>query len=183
MSNSVLYKSIYILCMTLLIGLSACGGSLGLTGMTSKAPDEFAVIKKEPLIIPPDFSLRPPDTGFSPPNSSSPSKLAKSAIFDKKNNTNNLEIATSSSRGEIELIKLAEKGKSNPEIRKILREDYKMLSSLRGGLVERIISQVGGQNSLSEVVKPEVETKRLQEKQATGEIGVPGQAKVIIRRK
>ena len=36
--------------------------------MSKRAPDEFAVVRRAPLIVPPDFDLRPPDPGAPRPN-------------------------------------------------------------------------------------------------------------------
>jgi hypothetical protein len=45
-----------------LLGLSACsGGTVKETlGLDSQAPDEFRVVSRPPLSVPPQFSLRPP---------------------------------------------------------------------------------------------------------------------------
>src|SRR5918996_1484885 len=37
-------------------------------GMSKRAPDEFAVVKRAPLIVPPDYDLRPPEPGAPRPN-------------------------------------------------------------------------------------------------------------------
>ena len=37
-------------------------------GMSKRAPDEFAVVRRAPLIVPPDYDLRPPDPGAPRPN-------------------------------------------------------------------------------------------------------------------
>lgn len=43
------------------LGLSACGSSGGIFGRDR--PDEFAVSRAAPLVIPPDFALVPPQPG------------------------------------------------------------------------------------------------------------------------
>src|SRR5690606_39495270 len=44
--------------------LTGCEGTKQALGIGNKSgPDEFTVITKAPLIIPPDFSLRPPAPG------------------------------------------------------------------------------------------------------------------------
>ena len=57
------------LALAMAVSLSACGGdSLKDTlGYGKQAPDEFAIITKAPLVIPPDFSLRPPQPGVLRP--------------------------------------------------------------------------------------------------------------------
>src|SRR6202012_5734066 len=45
-------------------------------------PDEFAAVTKAPLVIPPDYNLRPPKPGAVPTNMQSPTAAAQAAIFD-----------------------------------------------------------------------------------------------------
>ncbi|HUO91545.1 MAG TPA: DUF3035 domain-containing protein [Rhizomicrobium sp.] len=49
-------------------------------GVTKTPPDEFAVVTKAPLVIPPDFNLRPPKPGAPPTNQSSPTDSAEAAL-------------------------------------------------------------------------------------------------------
>ena len=46
-----------ILAAGLIATLSACGGGRGLAGRDR--PDEFAVSRQAPLVVPPDFALEP----------------------------------------------------------------------------------------------------------------------------
>jgi hypothetical protein len=57
--------------------LSACGKS----GFNRARPDEFAVARQAPLVIPPDFSLVPPAPGASRPQDVSPGNQALDAMF------------------------------------------------------------------------------------------------------
>ena len=43
--------------------LAAAAATSGCSAFSSKAPDEFAVARNAPLIIPPDYSLAPPVAG------------------------------------------------------------------------------------------------------------------------
>lgn len=49
----------------LMLSLGGCTGNSvrDALGMGKRAPDEFAVVKREPLIIPPGYDLRPPRPG------------------------------------------------------------------------------------------------------------------------
>jgi hypothetical protein len=47
----------------LLVPALALGGCASLLGGGNRAPDEFAVVRNAPLIIPPDYSLTPPVAG------------------------------------------------------------------------------------------------------------------------
>jgi Protein of unknown function (DUF3035) len=64
------------LALTAALATSACG----LTGRP-KAPDEFAVARNAPLIIPPDFSLTPPVAGTGGLTPSEAQQQAIDALF------------------------------------------------------------------------------------------------------
>jgi hypothetical protein len=49
-------------------------------GMSKRAPDEFAVVRRAPLIVPPDYDLRPPDPGAPRPNIGTTSDQARVAL-------------------------------------------------------------------------------------------------------
>ena len=51
-----------------LAALSAARRFRDEAGLTKQSPDEFAVVTKAPLIIPPNFNLRPPSPGAAPLN-------------------------------------------------------------------------------------------------------------------
>lgn len=61
-----------------LAGLSACGSS-GL--FNRQRPDEFAVSRQAPLVIPPDFALVPPAPGAAPTASPDATRQAMEAMF------------------------------------------------------------------------------------------------------
>ncbi len=53
-----------------LFALSACGGASGIKeslGIGSRAPDEFRVVSRPPLSVPPQFNLRPPSSEAQSP--------------------------------------------------------------------------------------------------------------------
>ena len=57
--------------------LSGCGArKLGRSG-----PDEFAVARQAPLVIPPDYSLVPPQPGAARTQDNNPSQQALDALF------------------------------------------------------------------------------------------------------
>ena len=60
------------------VGLAGCGSS-GL--LNRERPDEFAVSRQAPLVIPPDFSLVPPSPGAPRPQDNDASRQALDALF------------------------------------------------------------------------------------------------------
>ncbi|MHA6718260.1 DUF3035 domain-containing protein [Sphingomonas sp. RS6] len=63
--------------VALAASLSACGKR----GYDRARPDEFAVARQAPLVIPPDFALKPPQPGAARPQDTAPSDQALEALF------------------------------------------------------------------------------------------------------
>ena len=69
------------------LGLGACGLTLLLAGcaaggiMGRERPDEFAVTRNQPLVIPPDYNLAPPRTGEPVPQGTDARTQALEALF------------------------------------------------------------------------------------------------------
>lgn len=70
-------------CLILLTGASAmlvaCGGGTGV--FNRERPDEFAVQRQAPLVVPPDFTLTPPAPGAPRPSEGTASEQALDALF------------------------------------------------------------------------------------------------------
>src|SRR4051794_10214234 len=66
-------------CLSFLV-LSGCGGMRTVFGLDQVGPDEFAVESRAPLLIPPDFNLRPPQPGATRPNEATASDRARQVI-------------------------------------------------------------------------------------------------------
>src|SRR3954469_24670937 len=73
-------SAVIALCLCTTV-LSGCDALRNAAGLTKKSPDEFAVTTKAPLVIPPDFNLRPPTPGAPPSNTRDPSTNAEIALF------------------------------------------------------------------------------------------------------
>jgi hypothetical protein len=63
------------------LSLMSCNTIRDAAGITKQPPDEFAVVTKAPLIIPPDFNLHPPKPGAAPLNQTSPTQTARAALY------------------------------------------------------------------------------------------------------
>ena len=57
--------------------LSGCGGGL----LGRERPDEFAVQRQAPLVVPPDFELAPPTPGAPRPTEGTAAQQALDALF------------------------------------------------------------------------------------------------------
>ena len=109
-----------------LVALSGCGGLREAAGLSKKSPDEFAVTTKAPLVIPPDFNLRPPMPGAAPTNQSDPATNAQEALF---NNADPQTVANGMrgnyTPGEKLLLANAKAQNSDPAIRARLNADQR----------------------------------------------------------
>lgn len=63
------------------LGLAVLLTGCGHGGMDRERPDEFAVARQAPLVIPPDFALTPPQPGAARANDVSPNAQALDALF------------------------------------------------------------------------------------------------------
>lgn len=147
------------------VALSACGSSLSDTlGYGKEAPDEFSIVTKAPLVIPPDYSLRPPRPGAPSPRETSPSALAQAALLGTLANG---EGGTPASAGEIALLTNAGALNADPAVRDLIDDETRALKQKD----ERFISEVLFWQKPSEpnrVVNATSEAQRLRENEALG---------------
>lgn len=68
--------------LSIAIGLASMLAACGSTGVFNRdRPDEFAVQRQAPLVIPPDFNLVPPSEGNPRPAEGSAAEQALEALF------------------------------------------------------------------------------------------------------
>jgi hypothetical protein len=65
----------------LAVGLIGCQSIREAAGIAKEPPDEFAVVTKAPLIMPPDYNLKPPKPGAAPVNQMSPTETAAASLY------------------------------------------------------------------------------------------------------
>jgi hypothetical protein len=118
----------------MLVGTSGCSGLSSALGLEKSSPDEFAVVTKAPLIIPPDFSLRPPTPGAARPNVKDPSESAAEALFK----TAGYEASDAQqSQGEQVLVEVAGADETDGTIRTIVEDDYQEANKPRKTVLQR----------------------------------------------
>jgi hypothetical protein len=116
--------------LALTLSLSACDSIRREAGLTKQAPDEFAVVTKAPLIIPPNFNLRPPAPGAPPLNQEDPTNSAEAALFNGSDPaTVAAGMPSSVSLGERMLLANAGVQNTDPAIRAELAADSRSASA------------------------------------------------------
>lgn len=86
-------------------------------GLDKAPPDEFLVVTKAPLIVPPGSELVPPDPGALPQTANNPTIAAETAVFGARRTSG------TSSKGESTLLSRAGVGSADPRIRRRLRAE------------------------------------------------------------
>lgn len=65
----------------LALSLAACGGNDGQLGYSKSPPNEFNVVRRAPLIVPPEFNLLPPSEQSSRPVTPQGAELARLVVL------------------------------------------------------------------------------------------------------
>lgn len=95
------------------VALSGCSSMGKAMGLGKNSPDEFAVVTKAPLTLPPDYGLKPPRPGETRPQEASPSERAQQLLIGS-------EGETPPSPGELALLEQVGALDVDPNIRAIL---------------------------------------------------------------
>jgi len=89
---------------------TGCSSTSRALGLEKSAPNEFNILTKAPLVIPPEYNLRPPAVGASTAENNYTQRSAREALLGEID-------ATEPSRGEIALLAAAGANRASPEIR------------------------------------------------------------------
>ncbi len=75
------YRKTLLLTGFSVLMLSACGNVKQELGLTHPPPDEFTVLKRAPLSMPPDYGLRPPEPGMARPQDAVAPDEVRTTVF------------------------------------------------------------------------------------------------------
>ncbi len=119
--------------VALIAGLAAsaagCASFREAAGTSKDSPDEFAVVTKAPLVVPPDFNLKPPAPGQAPTNQIEATQAAQNALFNADPATVAASLPPTMSQGERYLLAYAHVQDADPTIRQQIAAD---VNGMRG---------------------------------------------------
>ena len=186
-----------ILIAALAVGLplvTGCSNVRETLGLSKQSPDEFKVVSRAPLSMPPDYNLRPPTPGAPRPQEGTPRDQAQQAVFQySENGAGTLpadaippigegEAESAQSSGESALLQSAGASGVDPNIRQLVdtetAEDEADSRTLADTLTFWREPEPYG-----DVVDPAAEQKRLQENAALGKPVTEGETPTIVRKK
>ena len=151
----------------LALSLIGCESIREAAGVTKEPPDEFAVVTKSPLVIPPDFNLRPPKPGAAPTNQASPTEAAQSALFG---DSASAAAALPGSFSPEERIVLANSGGANVDhsIRKQIASDAMATETTEDSFTDRLLFSSPDPNKGSPL-DADAEAQRIQDAKTKGQ--------------
>lgn len=165
----------------LAMGLAACEGVKDELGLSKTSPDEFTVVRKAPLVMPPNFALRPPAPGTRRNQDLKPTETARAALVNRNGQAAAVDTGDRTG-GEVAMLKQAGALGADDSIRQVLENETSALAAKDNSFVDRLIFWQPRLPSGS-VVDPTKEAKRLRDNAATGESVTKGETPVIERRK
>lgn len=169
------------------LSLAACGGdSLKDTlGYGKNAPDEFAIVTKAPLVIPPDFSLRPPQPGAPRPQEAAfePSLAAERALTGGDMASATLPADTATSPGEQALLENTGGAEANPRIRQVVNNETRTLVEKDKTFTDDVLFWQQKPPADARTVDASAESRRIEQNEAQGKPVTEGETPSVKQEK
>lgn len=129
------------------LSLAACsGGSVASSlGMGKRSPDEFAVVRQQPLVIPPDFQLRPPGPGEATTAAGSAADRARANLTGQplqpqpERPAAGVASSGAASEGTSALLARTNRAGTDPEIRRAATQETQPGAEVDESLVDRLL--------------------------------------------
>jgi len=169
--------------------LAGCGDTRKMLGLDKQTPDEFKIVSRAPLSLPPDYALRPPDPGAIRPQEQTIGQRALAAVTGTP--------ATPAAAGDVAAAKstgpalsagesafLTHVGAKDavPGIRETVERENTGLAEESSSFLDNLMFWRKPED-LSPVVDAQRESQRLRENAALGKSVEDGETPTIQRRK
>ncbi|MCR9220284.1 MAG: DUF3035 domain-containing protein [Alphaproteobacteria bacterium] len=166
-----------------LAGCTADTGSI--LGLDKRTPDEFAVVSRAPLTLPPNYGLRPPDPTGQRTQDLRPRDTAQEALFGRdaarRLQEEKERLRTEgASQGEIALLERTGALETSPDIRQLVEQESAALASEQESFVDDLVFWRDPEEP-GDVVDAAQEQRRLQENAALGREVTDGDTPLIRR--
>jgi hypothetical protein len=165
------------------LALGGCSDARKALGWEKSAPDEFRVVSRAPLTLPPDYGLRPPAPGAARPNETSPQDAARTAVFGAERQSAFAAGGGPESAGERQLLGKMGADRVDPAIRETIDRETQSLADADRSFVDRLIFWREPETPGSkEQLNAAAEAQRLREASAAGKPVNAGELPVIKKR-
>ena len=162
------------------VALSACTEVKRSLGYEKQPPDEFQVVQRAPLSMPPEFTLRPPQPGAVRPQEGTTRDQARQILVAGRTPS---PISTEGrTAGDLAMMKRVGADAIQPEIRVLVNKESQALADADKNFQERIMFWRKAEPP-GTAVDASKETQRLRENQALGKSVSEGETPQVQRRK
>jgi hypothetical protein len=166
-------------CLAAALLLPGCSSVKQELGIGRNSPDEFTVVKRAPLTLPPDYDLRPPTAESAPPAQDS-ANAARDAVLG------HAQPLSGKDAGEQALLAKAGAAEANPDIRTAIDRDNGTIALKNQSVRDKLVFWKDGadapvdENKIpASVVDPKKEKTRLEKNKAEGKPVNDGTVPVI----
>jgi hypothetical protein len=165
------------------IALAGCGNETKRElGLIADPPDEFQVVARAPLTLPPNYNLRPPQPGAPRPNEASPRDQAQAAVLSSGQSVPVLMAAPGMSLGETAFLRAAGAENADPSVRLVVDRETAAIEEAERSFLDFLIfwrdEDPGG-----DIVDAGKEAQRLRLNAALGKPVTEGETPKIERRR
>jgi hypothetical protein len=126
------YRVVAAVALVGALGLGGCQSASKAMGMSRVTPDEFRVVTKAPLVVPPDFSLRPPAPGEPRAAELQPESAARASYAAAA-------LAANRSAGEQLLAAKAGAAAADPLIRFVVDDEFGDIAHKEKSFADRVM--------------------------------------------
>lgn len=169
------------LCASLVPLLCGCSNVRNTLGLNKDAPDEFAVVRRAPLEIPPGLTaaaLPPPRPGMQRPQESTPSEEAREALIGSEDSEGSFSKEPSAS--EDLLLQKTHATDTDPAIRRTIDQETAELKDRNKPVIKKLTGLGNSdEDSSATVVDAKKEYERLKKNEAAGKPATEGETPYI----
>ena len=160
--------------------LAGCSGAKETLGLTRSSPDEFAVVRRAPLALPPSYGLRPPAPGAPRPQEQSTNEQARQTVFGEDATLAEQGTTSQATNSEALLLQRAGGDHADPAIRNKVDAETRELSTRNQPVVKKLLGSIGkGNGASATIVNATKETERLRKNIEEGKPVTEGETPYI----
>lgn len=176
------FKNVFAIILPIL--LIGCSSARDIVGLGKQSPDEFEVVTRAPLSLPPDYGLRVPIPNISRTQEKSVKDSADDLISSRGSSSrqklSRRNRLGATSPAEDAILGRAQARSSDDSIRAKLSSDNKTISGTDKKLIDKIIFWQGAEKP-GAILDPEKESKRINDLKSDGKTIANGDVPVIER--
>lgn len=167
----------------LALAVTGCESTKETFGLNKQSPDEFQVVSRAPLSLPPEYNLRAPEPGIARPQTGTTTEQARRILTGETPNPVARDLNTADrSSGEVVLLEKGGVQYADPDIRTEVDRETSILIKENDSVIDKLVFWQQKPDFGSQV-DAEKEAKRIRDQQALGNSVTDGDTPTIERRK